>query len=141
MLFVQAAPQSDATRPGRRIDASAALAMPGVKAILTADDLPKPTGGEDLGKTVAADPPTSGADERAALRGRADSRGGRRRRTDGRRSDRADSDRLEPLPFVIDPLESLRPGGPNARTEGNVWMRKPGANADQPVPARWSSAR
>src|ERR1700724_1641815 len=30
---------------------------------------------------------------------------------------------LEPLPFVVDPLVSLRPGGPNARTEGNVWMR------------------
>ena len=40
-----------------RIDASAALAMPGVKAILTADELPKPTGGTtDLGKTVEADP-------------------------------------------------------------------------------------
>ena len=26
----------------------------------------------------------------------------------------------EPLPFVVDPLDSLRPGGPNARREGNV---------------------
>ena len=32
---------------------------------------------------------------------------------------------FEPLPFVVDPLESLRPGGPNARTEGNVWVRPP----------------
>ena len=40
-----------------RIDVSAALAMPGVKAIVTADDLPKPTGGvTDLGKTVEVDP-------------------------------------------------------------------------------------
>ncbi len=30
---------------------------------------------------------------------------------------------LEPLPFVVDPLVSLRPGGPNARTDGNVWVR------------------
>jgi xanthine dehydrogenase molybdenum-binding subunit len=29
----------------------------------------------------------------------------------------------ERLPFVIDPLESLRPGGPNPRTDGNVWIR------------------
>jgi xanthine dehydrogenase molybdenum-binding subunit len=29
----------------------------------------------------------------------------------------------EPLPFVIDPLESLYPGGPAARTEGNVANR------------------
>ena len=27
---------------------------------------------------------------------------------------------LEPLPFVIDPLESLKPSGPNARDDGNV---------------------
>ena len=26
----------------------------------------------------------------------------------------------DPLPFVIDPLESLRPGGPNARSQGNI---------------------
>src|SRR5207344_3641442 len=30
---------------------------------------------------------------------------------------------FEPLPFVVDPIESLRPGGPNARMQGNVWMR------------------
>ena len=30
---------------------------------------------------------------------------------------------FEPLPFVVDPFESLRPGGANARTEGNVWFR------------------
>ena len=28
---------------------------------------------------------------------------------------------LEPLPFCVDPLQSLRPGGPNARLEGNVY--------------------
>src|SRR5262249_12424212 len=30
---------------------------------------------------------------------------------------------FEPLPFVVDPIESLRPNGANARTQGNVWMR------------------
>src|SRR6185437_7028300 len=30
---------------------------------------------------------------------------------------------MEPLPFVIDPLETLRPGGPNPHKDGNVWMR------------------
>ena len=29
---------------------------------------------------------------------------------------------LEPLPFVVDPLESLRPNGPNARLEGNAFV-------------------
>src|SRR6185312_6729131 len=33
---------------------------------------------------------------------------------------------MEPLPFAIDPLDSLRPGGPNAREEGNVWTAEPG---------------
>ena len=37
---------------------------------------------------------------------------------------------MEPLPFVIDPLESLRPGGPNPREEGNVWVR-PAPPADR----------
>ena len=40
----------------------------------------------------------------------------------------------EPLPFNVDPLDSLRPGRPNARTEGNVWMR-PEAKPGQPPPA------
>jgi xanthine dehydrogenase molybdenum-binding subunit len=30
---------------------------------------------------------------------------------------------FEPLPFVVDPLDTLRPGGPNPRTDGNVWAR------------------
>src|SRR5204863_2619362 len=29
----------------------------------------------------------------------------------------------QPLPFVVDPIESLRPNGANARAQGNVWMR------------------
>ena len=32
---------------------------------------------------------------------------------------------LEPLPFVTDPIESLRPGGPEARLDGNVWAPPP----------------
>src|SRR5262249_56795838 len=28
---------------------------------------------------------------------------------------------FEPLPFVVDPLESLRPDSPSARLEGNAW--------------------
>jgi CO/xanthine dehydrogenase Mo-binding subunit len=31
----------------------------------------------------------------------------------------------EPLPFVVDPVESLRPGGANGRLEGNVWFPPP----------------
>jgi xanthine dehydrogenase molybdenum-binding subunit len=111
-----------------RIDASAALAMPGVKAMLTAADLPKPAGGTtDLGQKIEVDPHNERAltmepmyqgepilavaavDELTAIEA---------------------IERIvveyEPLPFVTDPLQSLRPGGPNARTDGNVWIRKPG---------------
>jgi xanthine dehydrogenase molybdenum-binding subunit len=44
----------------------------------------------------------------------------------------------ERLPFVIDPLESLLPGGPNARTDGNVWMRPA---APPPNPADKAAAK
>ena len=33
--------------------------------------------------------------------------------------------KYEQLPFVVDAFASLRPGGPNARTQGNTWMRQP----------------
>src|SRR5881394_2900904 len=38
----------------RSIDASAALAMPGVKAIITVDDLPSPVAGASLGEGISA---------------------------------------------------------------------------------------
>ena len=102
----------------RRIDASAALAMDGVHAVLTADDFPpvKPneTGiapevaltneplyqGEPILAVAAIDETIAAeAIERIVLD-------------------------LEALPFVVDPLHSLRPDGPNARTEGNVYVNR-----------------
>ena len=80
-------------------------------------------------------------DRRAALPGRADSRRRGGRRAHGGRGDREDSDRFEPLPFVVDPIESLRPGSPNARTQGNVWMRAAGAAGGARGGARRSSRR
>jgi xanthine dehydrogenase molybdenum-binding subunit len=93
----------------RGIDTSAALAMPGVKAILTAEDLPDFVGAE---KALTNEPFYAGepilavaaVDEVTAAEA----------------VERIIVD-LEPLPFVVDPLESLRPGGPNARTTGNAW--------------------
>jgi CO/xanthine dehydrogenase Mo-binding subunit len=108
----------------RHIDTSAALAMPGVKAILTADDLPAPADSvTDNGTVIKAskwgergltmEPVYQGepvlavaaVDELTA----ADA------------IERIQID-FEPLPFVIDPLETLRPGGPHPRTDGNVWI-------------------
>src|SRR5262249_7594912 len=39
----------------------------------------------------------------------------------------------EQLPFVVDPVVSLRPGAPNARLEGNIWGRPKPAAPGQPV--------
>ncbi len=102
----------------RGIDTAAALAMPGVKAILTADDLPD-LGGEERALTneplYAGEPilAVAASDELTAAEA----------------VERIIVD-LEPLPFVTDPLDSLRPDGPNARLEGNAWgPPAPGAPA------------
>jgi CO/xanthine dehydrogenase Mo-binding subunit len=97
----------------RRIDASAALAMPGVKAILTPDEVPDLRGAE---KALTSEPLYQGepilalaaVDERTAAEA----------------IEKIDVD-FEPLPFVVDPVESLRPTGANARTDGNVWFPVP----------------
>src|SRR6059058_288054 len=97
----------------RRVDTRAALAMPGVKAILTADDLPDLHGAERAltneplyqGEPILA---VAAVDERTAAEA----------------IERIAID-LEPLPFVVDPVESLRPGVPNGRREGNIWVTPP----------------
>ena len=109
----------------KSIDTSAALAMPGVKAILTADDVPGPKDQvNDAGQVIKANPKSEKAltneplyqgepvlavaavDELTAV---------------------AAIERIEiqwePLPFSVDPVASLLPGAMNARLEGNVWIR------------------
>src|SRR6185369_1730576 len=97
-----------------RIDTSAAQAMPGVKAILTVDDLPAVVEGANLGEPVLA---VAAVDEATA--------------TEAIEKIQIE---FEPLPFVVDPIETLRPGSPNARTQGNVWMR-PATPPPPPAPA------
>src|SRR6266481_1686958 len=111
----------------RSIDKRAALAMPGVKGILTADDLPAPADSiNDNGTVIKANPrgflaltneplfqgqpilAVVAVDELTAAEA----------------IEKIKID-LEPLPFVVDPLVSLRPNGPNARTDGNAWVRVP----------------
>ena len=126
----------------RSIDARAALAMPGVKAILTMDELPPPANSiNDNGNVILANPrgyraltneplfqgqpilAVAAIDELTAA--------------DAIEKIKID---LEPLPFVVDPLVSLKPGGPNARTDGNVWVRPapPPPPAANPAGAWWS---
>ena len=68
-------------------------------------------------------PGRSGADQRADLRGRADSRRRRRLRGDRRRCHRAHRGRVRAAAVRRSIRSSrLRPGGPNGRTEGNVFV-------------------
>lgn len=94
------------------IDTSALDDMDGVVGILTADDVPaveEPNApiltnrpayiGDPILAVAAVDELTA---EEAISKIRVD---------------------LEPLPFVVDPLDSLVDGGPDAREEGNVFVR------------------
>jgi len=94
----------------RSIDTSAAEALPGVVGILTADDLPEEVEAPNEA-SLTNEPKYEGepilavaaVDEQTA----ADA------------IDLINID-LEPLPFVLDPLDSLKPGGPNARLDSNT---------------------
>ncbi|HZF25390.1 MAG TPA: xanthine dehydrogenase family protein molybdopterin-binding subunit [Steroidobacteraceae bacterium] len=114
----------------RSIDASEALKMEGVFGVLTPDDVtPQP---DPFPPILAKEPRYIGepivavaaVDETTAQ--------------DAIEKIKVD---LEPLPFTVDPLQSLFPGGPNARSDGNVGMVFP-----PPIPAtavqtfKWTAA-
>ena len=131
----------------KHIDTKAALAMPGVKAILMADDLPAPADTlSDNGTVIKAskwgergltmEPVYQGepilavaaVDELTAAEA----------------IEKIEID-FEPLPFVVDPLDTLRPGGPNPRMDGNVWTRPPatrtqGPGAPEVTELKWTKA-
>ncbi|MCY3678314.1 MAG: xanthine dehydrogenase family protein molybdopterin-binding subunit [Gemmatimonadetes bacterium] len=105
----------------RSVDTSRAEAMEGVLGILRASELPRPEQGTREG-ALSDEPLYEGApilavaavDETTAAAA-----------VEAIRVD------LEPLPFVLDPLDSLREDGPNARLDGNV----PGE--DGPTALKW----
>ena len=117
-----------------RLDVSAALAMPGVKAIVTADDLPAPADSvNDNGQVILAN-----LDGEVALTNEPVYQGqpilAVAAVDEVTAADAIEKIEIEfePLPFTVDPLVSLRPGGPNARTKGNYWFIPPPA---PPAPA------
>jgi CO/xanthine dehydrogenase Mo-binding subunit len=147
MVFVRLMPSP---RPHARvvsIDASAALAMPGVHGILTADDLPAPP--PPPGRPAAAAPPTKTAPPAAGAAGATPPAAApppppmppefaltKEPVYEGEPilAVAADSEEIaaeaidrivvtfEALPHVIDPLEGLRPGSPNGREQGNIFL-------------------
>ena len=95
-----------------RFDASRALAMEGVYGVITQDNFPDPEGAEPIlsntphyqGQPIAA---VAAVDETTAAEAVA-----------------AIEIEIEPLPFAVDPLDAMRPDGPNTREEGNVWLEE-----------------
>src|SRR5579862_6354718 len=108
----------------KRIDTTAAMAMPGVKAILTADDMPGAAVGATLGEGVQASAQAErGLTMEPLYYGEPVLAVAAVDELTAALAIEAIDIEWEPLPFVVDPVESLRPGSPNARTQGNVWMR------------------
>src|SRR3954447_574988 len=131
----------------RNIDVSRALALPGVKGALLPDEIPSPADiVTDLGAVIKADmrgeralsgePVYQGepvlaivaVDEQTAVDA----------------IELVDID-WEPLPFHVDPIDSLRPGTATARAEGNIWARPAQAPGQQPGPPdivmlKWTDA-
>lgn len=100
----------------RNIDVSEAMKIKGVVGILTADDVPEQNAPNNpiltnnphyVGDPILA---VAALDEQTA-------------------QDAIDKIVIdyEPLPFTLDPLESLYPGGTNAREEGNIRNRRSGS--------------
>ena len=111
----------------KHLDVRQALAMPGVKAILTADELPPPADTlTDNGTVIKANPKSErGLNMEPLYQGEpilAVAAVDELTAADAIEKIRIE---FEPLPFAIDPLETLRPGGPNPRTEGNIWVQSP----------------
>jgi CO/xanthine dehydrogenase Mo-binding subunit len=121
-----------------RLDLSAALAMPGVKAILTADEMPGAATGTTLGENVVASAQTEiGLTNEPLYEGEPILAVAAVDETTAADAIEKIVIEFEPLPFAVDPIESLRPGSPNARRHGNVWARPaaPPAAAAAPAPA------
>ena len=100
----------------RNIDVSEAMKMEGVLGILTADEVPEQNAPNNpiltnnphyVGDPILA---VAALDEQTA-------------------QDAIDKIAIdyEPLPFTLDPIESLYPGGTNAREDGNIRNRRSGS--------------
>ena len=109
----------------KRIHIEDAMAIPGVKAIITADDIPAPADSmDDNGRIIKAskwgeraltNEPMYQGDPIIAVAAVDEL-------TCAEAIEKIKID-FEELPFVIDPLDSLRPGGANPHADGNVWVR------------------
>src|ERR1700687_5963420 len=131
----------------KSINTSAALAMPGVKAILTADDVPGPKDQvNDAGQVIKANPRSEKALTNEPLyQGEPVLAVAAIDELTAAEAIEKIKIRWEPLPFSVDPVASMLPGAQNPRVEGNVWTR-PTGTPGQPPPlpevadVKWTDA-
>jgi xanthine dehydrogenase molybdenum-binding subunit len=128
----------------KHLNVSKAMAMPGVKAILTQNELPAPADSvTDLGVVIKANPQGEKALTNEPLyQGEPVLAVAAVDEFTAAEAIEAIDIEFEHLPFAIDPLDTLRPGGPNPRVEGNVWIKppvpaaKPGDKPPSPPPPK-----
>lgn len=99
----------------RNVDVSRALALPGVIDIMRASEVPQPEGPSEA---VLTDEPKYEGEPILAVTAVDEE-------TAAAAIELIDLD-LEPLPFVLDPLEGLRPGSANAYLDGNQFSGRDG---------------
>jgi CO/xanthine dehydrogenase Mo-binding subunit len=129
------------------IDTSAALAMPGVRAILTADEVPGPKDQvNDAGQTIRANPKSEKALTNEPLyQGEPVLAVAAVDELTAADAIEKIKIRWERLPFSVDPVASLLPGAMNPRVEGNVWVRATPVQGQPPglpevVDLKWTQA-
>jgi len=106
-----------------KIDATEALAIEGVVAVLTADDVPPAAAPQE---PILTSEPLFVGDRILAVAARSEEL--------AQEAIERIKVEYEPLPYVIDPLTSLFPAGPDARLDGNV------VTAQGVKQVKWSAA-
>lgn len=97
----------------KSIDVEAARKMPGVVGVMLPDEVKQP---KDAGHAILTGYPVFAGQPILAVAAM----------TEQQAEDALEAVKvaLEPLPFCLDPLESLKPGGPDAHVGGNVANRR-----------------
>lgn len=113
MVFLKTFPSPMPHAKVKSIDVSRARKMPGVVGVLLPDEVKQPS---DAGHAILTNYPVFVGQPILAIAAQ----------TEQQAEDALEMVKvnLDPLPFVVDPLESLKPNGANANTGGNVANRR-----------------
>jgi len=113
MVFIKTFPSPMPHAEVKSIDVSKAKKMPGVVGVLLPSEVKQP---KDAGHAILTSYPVFVGQPILAIAALTEQQA-----EDAIEAVKVD---LKPLPFCIDPLDSLKPGGPNANKGGNVANRR-----------------